>query len=289
MTLVEILLAGFMLTVLMIPISQLIFGGTTKTKVTQDRAAAAAEAANIMGALLEKVPYTAIEPGAGPNALDIMLSDVEEQGLYSGRQQAALNDDWERVLDDTPGDDERIIVRNGTRFEVILFAGAYEDVDTRTGGRNQPDINAELTFSYFRNPWSPPDEDTRNLVTLPDGHAKNPYDATGDSADGVDDADVHDPRYRAGWPESSETDPVTNRQTVNVGNFGTTPGRRWPRHSLDLSDFRERSAFMKLVLGLRWHSGMRSDGTIRGAQGSGNSKTSKEFWLVSFKAKLEEN
>ena len=40
---------------------------------------------------------------------------------------------------------------------------------------------------------------------------------------------------------------------------------------------------IKLVLGLRWKTGSR-DGS-----GSDYTATTKEFWLVSFKAKLEES
>ncbi len=284
LTLVEILIAGFILTVVMVPISQLMFSRTTHSRVGRDRTTAVNLAANVMSQLLEKVPYTAIKPGEGPTAgTDTMASGIESAGRFAAMQQALLDGDWEKLVDDDLGKPGRIVKREGTPFEVILFAGHYPDVESRdaTSGFNAPKIEEEISFSYFRNPYVPVTEDTRRAITLASGSGV-PYDATGSTVPGVPDTAVHDPRFRPGWPQSPGSQDADGRFQVTHDNFNRTPSREWPRHSLDLSDFRETSAFMKLVLGIRW----KTPGA--GFQHSGESKTSKEFWLVSFKAKLEE-
>lgn len=297
LTLVEILLAGFILTVVMIPITQLIFGGTTRTQVGRDKANAVALATDVMGQLLEKVPYSAIDPeGASIELQADIWSDVEKKGggPAAGRNQAKLADEWAKVLDDD-GDDGngRIIKRSGTRFEVVLYAGTFKDDegsrDASSGFNNPGDANflkKELTFSYFRNPYVPVDADSRQQVTLDSGADSSliPYETTpGALPGGVRSEDVHDPRYRAAWPQGASDVDGDGYQDVTMADFnGKSPSQDWPRHTLDQSDFREDEAFMKLVLGVRWKS------AGAGFQGSGMSKTSKEFWLVSFKAKLEE-
>lgn len=300
LTLVEILLAGFIMAVVMVPIIQLISSGNTRTRVGRDRATAATLAANIMGSLLEKVPFSQITPDAGPTPLGpdagILVQGIESPSPIAGsRKQARLGPDnqneYERMLDETPGDDSRLITREGTKFEVILFAGLYKDVASPpVDGFNEPDIKRELTFSYFRNPYlnlTPDDRASiRRRVRL-DGSIDKafPYNSDG-TTDGPDSVTrVADPRFKAGWPQPTggTPDPITNRLSVNETNFSQTRGKRWAVHTLDQADFREDGgAFMKLVLGLRW----KSMGAA--AAGQGNSRTSKEYWLVSFKAKLEE-
>jgi len=300
LSLVEILLATFVLAVVMIPILQLIFGGIKETARGRDRATAVSLATNIMTQLLDKVPFSQIAPEGGPKAQDpaeFFQAPDETAGGVSDRDQALLGGDlgseFEKILDqdDSPGDGVRSIFKEGTRFEVILYAGVYQDDGDDGGGTfNAPHMTDELTFSYFKNPHIDMDgarrSEVRRMVVL-DGDY--PYDSEGDASGTIDRVD--DPRFRPGWPDLSPGDTITQE------NFYKGPGRglpgsedpnadpevRWPRHTLDLSDFREEDgAMLKLVLGIRWRPGVRDGG------GDGLTRTTKEFWLVSFKAKLEE-
>lgn len=306
LNLIEIMLATFVLAVVMIPILQLIFGGVKDTARGRDRSTAVALAANIMTQLIEKVPYSAFKPGEGPKALgldDFFKSTAEEAGLLADKEQClleALDSDWERILDQdrNPGDGQRTVVKNGTTFEILLYAGTYQDDGSApgAGGYNAPKLKGELTFSFFRNPHiemtSAERAATRELVV---DTAHPPYESEGTDI-GV--TRIDDPRVKPGWPGWPS---MKDELVVDAANFyrgdSSTIGtedpnefpaeatlRKWPRQSLDLADFREETgALLKLVLGVRWRSG------AGGGKEGGYARTTKEFWLVSFKAKLEEN
>jgi hypothetical protein len=304
--LIEIMLATFILAVVMIPILQLIFGGMKDTARGRDRSTAVSLAANVMTQLIEKVPFSAFQfdHADAPLALDLdgfFHSTAEVAGLFATRKQVvleAMDSDWERILDQdsSPGDGTRTIVKDGTSFEVILYGGLYkEDASTTeaNGNYNKPLLKKELTFSFFRNPFVTMDASqraaVRQLVVL-GGSDPKPYDAAGEDVTGV--TRVDDPRIRPGWPS------LTSGSGIDAGNFyrgdstpisdtddpNANPLKTWARHTLDLSDFREEGgAFIKLVLGIRWRPGIRPGKT------EGYAPTTKEFWLVSFKAKLEES
>lgn len=299
LNLVEILLALFILAVVAIPIMNLIFGGVKDSARGRDRATAVALARNIMSQLLEKVPFEDIQAKGGPKALnpkDFFGVDAEDPGLYATREQAllgsGLDSEWERILDqdETQGDGERTIVKDGTAFEVILFAGTYKDKpSTGSSGLNEPDLNQELTFSFFKNPYVKLDPsrevEIKKQIVL-DGDF--PYDSDGDPSSSVDDPE--DPRFRPGWPKTTKTN-SDGRMVVDEGNFlygdsgskSSDALKKWPRITYDLSTFRENSgALMKLVLGIRWRPGTNANHKADYA------KTTKEFWLVSFKAKIKE-
>lgn len=304
----EILLATFVLAVVMIPILQLIFGGLKDTARGRDRATAVSLATNIMSQLLHKVPFDQFQPDEGPTPLDVQAffqSQVEQPGLYATRKQCLLGGTdsvWEKLLDQTPGDGQRTIVKEGTSFEVILFAGMYKDDGAPREGRyDVPHLTEELTFSFFRNPRPQPDDASdqaaiRKQVVL---QSHFPYaedgeftrDRSGSTPDYMRRADY--PELRPGWPNLAG--PITEDNFYRGDGQGKTPAGsgddpnadvrlEWPRRTFDLSEFRESEGVMlKLVLGLRWKPG--ADGT----RGSDYTKTTKEFWLVSFKAKLEDD
>lgn len=301
LSLVEILLATFILAVVMIPILQLIFGGMTETARGRDRATAVSLASNIMSQLLDKVPYKEFKPDEGPTPLsvtDFHKSEDESAGLFATRKQCllkALDSEYEKILDQdrAPGDGERTIFKEGTYFEVILFAGVYKDVPSGGGGSfNVPDLTKELTFSFFKNPFIDMDgaerSNARKMVVL-DMAGKSPYEAEGQPPSG-NITRVDDPRFRPGWPNLPAGTPLTDANFYRGGSGApssgddpnSNPDPRWARNTLDLSDFREDDgAMLKLVLGIRWRPG--------GGTGKAYTRTTKEFWLVSFKAKLTED
>ena len=90
-------------------------------------------------------------------------------------------------------------------------------------------------------------------------------------------------RQTAGRARIAASDDIDASVHPNVDPNEHT-NREWPRFTFDLHDFREDDgAMLKLVLGLRWKPGAGN------SQGSEYTRTTKEFWLVSFKAKLEES
>lgn len=304
LSLVEIMLATVVLAVVMIPILNLIFGGLRETTRGRDQATAVSLATNIMTQLLDKVPFEAfkVDDAAGPLAKDpgefFQSANEGRSDMAGTRTQVvleSLDSQWERILDqdDNPGDGERTIVKDGTSFEVILYGGIYDDVDETNGSFNKPNLSTELTFSYFRNPVVEMDGAARAAARKEVVLTSNfPYQATG-SAPGAGVERVDDPRFQPGWPDPGSDTTVTGSNwykgpssTFSAGSEDPNedPEPTWPRHTLDLRDFREdRGAMLKLVLGLRWKTGSR-DGSSSDYTG-----TTKEFWLVSFKAKLEES
>ncbi len=298
------MLASFVLALVMIPIMSLIFGGVKQTTVGRDQATAVSLATNIMSQLLDKVPYEEFKPGEGPEPLDpaqFFQAKHETQGKWGTEKQCALGDAdsaWEAILDQDPSTEGRTIFKEGTTFEVILFAGIYKDVDKGSSGSfNAPSLTEELTFSYFRNPWIEMDgtrqSEVRQMVVL-DGDY--PYDSPGKSpsSSGRRIKRVDDPRFQPGWPKTSHESKTVHEKNFYTGDGSTVPGTgedpnehttlTWPRFTFDLHDFREdKGAMLKLVLGIRWKPGAGNN------RGSDTTKTTREFWLVSFKAKLEEN
>lgn len=303
LSLVEIMLATVVLAIVMIPILNLIFGGLRETTRGRDKATAVSLATNVMTQLLDKVPFDQfkVAEAAGPIAQDpavFFKSTNETAGGVSNRPQVILgtmDSQWEAILDqdDSVGDGTRTIVKDGTSFEIILYGGMYTDLDETNGSFNKPNLANELTFSYFRNPvvdmTGAERATARKQVVL---SSKFPYEATGSAAvSGV--TRVDDPRFEPGWPDPGGDDTVTGSNWYKGPSSSFSAGSEdpnedptptWPRHTLDLRDFREdRGALIKLVLGVRWKTGSR-DGS-----GGDFTATTKEFWLVSFKAKLEES
>lgn len=306
LSLVEILLATVVLAIVMIPILNLIFGGIRETTRGRDKATAVSLATNIMTQLLDKVPFEEfkVDDASGPTAADpsdFFKATNEGPGGVTNRPQVIFGDgpsssQWETILDQDGdlSDGRRTILKDGTSFEVILYGGMYSDLDETNGSFNKPNIGQELTFSYFRNPVVQMTGSERAVarkeVVLSDHF---PYEAPGTAAaSGVNRVD--DPRFEPGWPDPGSDDTVTGNNwykgpgsSFSAGSSedpNESPSETWPRHTLDLRDFREdRGAMIKLVLGLRWKTGSK-DGS-----GSDYTATTKEFWLVSFKAKLEES
>ena len=226
--------------------------------------------------LSHKVPFSAILPDGGP---------AVDGGFKSGLKQAGFSA-AHASLEEIVGGGERVIVRKGTRYEVYLFAGTYADTVT-----DKADFEKELTFAYFKNPWVEQDAAVKQDVVLRQNVAKYmPYKAEGTltvtKRDGSTvTVDPDDPRAQMGWPKlgAGGGDPWTPsffqvRSFLSSGSVGVD----YPLMVRDQDFYKEKDGgFMKLVLGLRW-----AKGTAR--PGAAGLRNTQEFWLVSYKARLED-
>lgn len=276
-SLMEIVIAVFIMAVVFIPLGTLIFGGVRGTEQSRTFATGVNFASDIMDRLLShKVPFSAIVPDGGPAVTGGFKSGLKQAG-FSARHAA---------LEGIVGGSERVILRKGTRYEVYLFAGTYGD-----GVADKADFEKELTFAYFRNPWVEQDATVKQDVVLRQTSPKYmPYKAEGTltvtKRDGSTvTVDPDDPRAQMAWPKlggggANPWEPTFFQVRSQLGSGSV--GVDYPLMVRDQEFYKEKDGgLMKLVLGLRW-----SKGTSRLSK-AGLHNT-QEFWLVSYKAKLED-
>ena len=214
MTLVEILLASFILVSVLIPIGGLIFGGLRSSESSKSFNMGANIAANVMDQLLSaEIPFRAIDPEGGPtvgeiagienmegsNSSDSLISGMDSRktaGFSSGYD--ALEDKIFGALGQPQDGCSRVIYDKGYIYEVYWFVGVYKDEVS-----GEADHRGELTFSFFKNPYVPVYEDQKTNITLSDP-SKAPYVADYEVIhDPISGAitDPKDPRSRPGWPD----------------------------------------------------------------------------------------
>lgn len=274
-TLVEILMATVIMTIVIIPVATLIFGGSSASEESRNYNTGINVAADIMANLLSpELPFKAIAPEGGP---DTPLA-------WGGtRKQAAFTSDFssfEKLLSDGGDPGDRIIVKHNVQFETFFFAGRYADTHTNTA-REDGDIVNELTFAYFSRPKPDLSSDERAEVFLPIG--RSPYKCTGEAQDDPAKNRPRDVRCKPAWPWIDDLGKVpTPEDLKKLCTFG--PDYTMPLIVMDQDFFGEgdRGALMKILVGVRWNP----LGNV--SKGPGYRKNSREFWLVSFKAKLED-
>ncbi len=265
-TLVEILVAVFVMAAVLLPVLTIFMGLGRKDEYLHLRDTSINLAQSMMNDLLsEKVPFDAIVP----NARDDLPAAA------NGLKQAALGG-YEFLISDEP-DEGRFVVRDGARFDVYLFAGIYPDEeDTRRDpahpsdpSRTIPDPCRELTFTFYPNPYmalEEQDEDAKKrLLFDAPGTEDLPYWRTPTMDD------PSHPDFRPGWPNPSDGDPLHGDYTAS----------NLPVYSDQSYHGESSGVLMKLVLGVA----MKPPARI--STGGGPRKP-YEFWLVSMKARLVE-
>jgi len=297
MTLIEILLATFILVSVLLPIGGLIFGGAQSSSANRSFNVGANIAANVMDQLLSsEVPFRAIDIEGGPTVGDIMgasgLGDAAGlDGPISGAEgikTAAFTGEFTALEDKIfgalgqptdVGGCKRVIYDKGYMFEVFWFAGTYKDQEAGTA-----DYKKELTFCFFKNPYVPVDQTEAKRVVLSNS-TLSPYNAVSvpvsDPVFGPID-NPKDPRSRPGWPVLSDYETEPNYEQIVTKVDGGGVNLDYPLVFTDLEEFNESNGgLMKLIVGVRWapkHKG----------QGLGKQQRTHEFWLVSVKGRIEE-
>ena len=310
MTLVEILLATFILVSVLLPIGGLIFGGLRGSESSKSFNVGANMAANVMDQLISaEVPFRAIDTQGGPTVDEIVaMSGFTDATRTNSDKEALISSagsvktagfksefaDLETKIFGALGAPEncsdkiRCIYDKGYVYEVYWFAGIYKD-ENSDGAK----YKEELTFSFFKNPYVPVDSGEVTNVVLSDS-SKAPYTAVKEEiSDPVfgEIVDPKDPRSRPGWPDlgGSDTDweeKPTYEFVSEKAEQGMPAGINldFPLVFTDLDEFNEADGgLMKMIVGIRWgpKTGMRRKGT-------GSQQRSHEFWLVSMKGRIEE-
>ncbi len=289
-TFVEILVAVFVLAAVLLPIGALLVGGGRQSKLTESFNVGANIAANVMDQLLSvKVPFDAIDPEGGPEPSELgAASGLGDSGGVVTRRCAGFKPGYEELEErifgsqGTPLDGNmRVVTKMGYVFEIYFFAGVYHSMvpnDPYAG----PDFRKEMTFCFFKNPFVETADDDKNRVVMKQEHLDDPryspYAAEPDDSNGV--TDPRDPRARPGWPELDDEDGPTFEE---LRNKGASPTLDYPVVFTDFEDFDEaEGGLMKIVIGVRW-------GPRAATRGIGSSHKPHEFWLVSMKARLEDD
>lgn len=275
-TLIEILMATVIMVIVIVPVATLIFGGAGASEESRNYNTGINVASDIMSRLLSpKLPFKAIDPEGGTAT-----------GLSWGgtRKQATFTSDfseYEKLLSDDGDPSNRIITRHNVQFETFFFAGNYKDSHSNTA-REDGDIANELTFAYFSRPKPELDSSEQALVFLPID--KSPYLCAGTFQD--DDSAKNRPRdvrCKPAWPWKDDLGKIPSPEDLKkLCDFG--PDYTMPLIVMDQDYFGEgdKGALMKVVVGVRWNP----LGNVE--KGPGYRKNSREFWLVSLKAKLED-
>lgn len=296
MTLIEILLATFILCAVVLPIGTLIFGGHRRSESSKSFNIGANLAADVMDKLLaHEIPFVSIEPQGGPAVSEVAsasgLAEGADEVIDPGRRCAAFTADHTALEDKVfgslggrvteVGGCKRVLENAGYVFEIYWFAGRYQD---RVA--DQADLKSELTFSYFKNPYVPVGGAPSSLVVYQGGTgATDPYPYSRGAETATDAligsiTDPKDPRSRPGWPVLGNFAVEPTYEKV----LGTAPSLEFPLVVTDLRDFNEPDGgLLKLIVGVRW-------GTKSGFErkGVGAQRRTSEFWLVAMKGRIEE-
>jgi len=168
LTLVEIVVAVAILVTFLLPVFGLFMMNTRSTEFTSSWSVALNMAHNVMERMItEDVPFLSIDPegfGGGTQSLSgrgqmDFRDSFGSLDFTNFRLPSILGADGSGTyrLDD---DGDRIIVKHGISYKIMVWAGIYANDDGRpasTGTSNSYKQNAlperELTFSYYPNPW----------------------------------------------------------------------------------------------------------------------------------------
>ena len=273
-TFVEILLAVFILAVVILPVASLIFGGVGASEETRSYNTGINVARDIMDKILSpQLPFGAIVPEGG-ESVDLSYGSTRKQAAFAGGFE-----EFEKAFSDTGDAAKRIIKRQGTEFETFFFAAPY--LDTVTNGLQDPPSPAEeLTFCFFRNPYYEKSQADRTSVFV-DPLGK-PYQSPGVDMGSEEANDPRNPSCMAAWPWADDPDKVPEPKDV-AEIWNPRANHEVPLVIYDQAYYKEGTAgaMMKVVVGVRWSAKGRV------FKGPGYLKGSREFWLVSLKAKLE--
>lgn len=273
-TFVEILLAVFMLAVVVLPVASLIFGGVGASEESRSYNTGINVARDIMDKILSpQLPYGAIVPEAG-EAVELSYGGSRKQAGFAPGFEA-----FEKAFSDDGDTARRMIKRQGTEFETFFFAAPYLDTEDN-GPQDPPAPDKELTFCFFRNPYYEKTQSDRTAVFVEP--AGKPYQSPGADLGSEDANDPRNPSCMAAWPWADEPDKVPSPSDV-AEIWNPRAGYEVPLVIYDQAYYNEGQAgsMMKVVVGVRWNPKGRV------SKGVGYMKGSREFWLVSLKAKLE--
>jgi len=353
-TLVEILVALFILIVSVIPLVGLLTSGKTDQQSEEGMSEAVAFCQDMMEKIISNnLPFQAIDPGGGGEYVkggpDGTVSQAGFRDLADPvRGMSFKRADLDKILSDgdvTLADGKYRSKRvKGKTYHVAFFAGKYPDrdpiPDSQEQGFTRADFDNTLTFCCVPNPvgldepWNVCDQTPNpfNRQVILDGSVKirvgstdiesNPYQLrsylviTGATpkAELVDrdkEYFLHDPARNippgksgysliAGWPDPSTgangdsqikydlRDPDSDQRGLWIKHLGDVvrgvkkPTIAYHPKIVDQHTFNSpNGGLMKVILGVKFypyeHSTMRK-----------NTGEMREFWLLSFKADLED-
>lgn len=338
-SLVEVLIAGFVLAAVMIPLVGLLTSSKTDQQSEDGMGEAVVLCENLMETVLSgKVPFQSIDAGGGSRLVKGGLdADVSQAGFRDAPDADATALELESLISDGdapyPGGGlARIKSFRGKTYYISFFAGKYIDhpgiPDPADPGHQRADIDQTLTFTYLERPdpiglpynLPNPRRDQLNRQVVLDAAQVDvgpridaiPYLRQAYAVNGADvvpigpatpyfyrdrlrnlPADKKNHKLLTGWPmapgvtydlASTTSDQRmlwsrTIRDTITRSN-GQQPVIRYHPQVVDQRRFGlSGGGLMKVVMGVGFSpytfSHLRKSDALR------------EFWLVSFKAKLE--
>lgn len=161
-SLVEILIAGVVLVVVMLPLIGLMISSKTDQQSEEGMSEAVTLAANLMETLLSStVPFDAIDPGGGGNWVKGgPQGNVKQAGFRTTAGGLDANELENLIADgeEAPGgstEKHRFKNFRGKTYYVCFYAGKYPahpGVEYTEPGFKQPDMANTLTFAYCEKP-----------------------------------------------------------------------------------------------------------------------------------------
>jgi prepilin-type N-terminal cleavage/methylation domain-containing protein len=160
-TLVEVLIAALVLVMVVVPLIGLLTSGKTDQQSEEGMSEAVAFCQEMMEKIVSNnLPFSAIDPGGGAGLATGagFNTSVKQAGFKNTtvRSQSFTATDLEKIINDEPGQPERVRKVKGKKYFVYFFAGKYPDRppvnDTHETGFRRADIDETLTFSYVTKP-----------------------------------------------------------------------------------------------------------------------------------------
>lgn len=338
-SLVEVLIAGFVLAAVMIPLVGLLTSSKTDQQSEDGMGEAVTLCENLMETVLSgKVPFQSIDAGGGSRLVrGGPDGDVNQAGFRDAADVDATALELEALISDGdapyPGGGlARVKSYRGKTYFISFFAGKYVDhpgiPDPADPGHVRADIDQTLTFTYLERPdpiglpynLPNPRRDQLNRQVVLDAAQVDvgprieaiPYMRQAYAVNGADvvpiapttpyfyrdkvknlPAGKQNHKLLAGWPQAPAVSydladtasdqralwSRTLRDTVTRSN-GRAPVMRYHPQVVDQRRFGlAGGGLMKVAMGVAFspyaYSNLRKSDALR------------EFWLVSFKAKLE--
>lgn len=344
-SLVEVLIAGFVLAAVMIPLVGLLTTSKTDQQSEDGMSEAVTLCENLMETLLSaKVPFQSIDGGAGSRLVKGGPDgDVAQAGFRDAPDADVSALELETLISDGDaaypgGGIARVKSYRGKSYFISFFAGKYVDHpgvnDTADPGHLRADVDQTLTFAYLERPdpiglpynLPNPRRDQFNRQVVLDApvvdvgakpeampYVRKAYAAAGtevlavtpDTAYFYRDKLANLPagkknhKLMSGWPNATRANPTLK---YDLADPNTDQRAEWSRHVRNVvtrqsgqrptMDYHPQvvdqrrfglvgGGLMKLVVGVAFapygYSNLRRNDSLR------------EFWLVSFKAKLEAN